>query len=388
MSSPKIEHIIIKYLTNEADVSDLDLLSEWIKNPDNEHKFDAFVKTHYETLVVMNEPDVESIKKDLHKKMKKHKSFFNNNVSQFLKYAAIIIVFFSLGYLFQKPENSTNNNVVLENELSLEEELITIQLDNGEIKTISEDATKNITNANGTIVGTHTGNLLEYKKDIPEEKLAYNTLKVPYGKRFQVVLSDGTKVYLNAGTSLKYPIKFLDGLSREVFLDGEAFFDVTKDTKHPFLVNASTINVKVLGTKFNMSSYPEDDIINTALVEGAVEVYETNLNVDSQHPAILKPGYKASWNKTNNSITIGKANLEQHTAWMNGRLVLEEVTFKNIQKKLERQYNVTIINNNEALDERRFTARFDEENIDDVMKSLSISASFTYTVENNQIIIN
>ena len=365
------------------------MLSEWIKVPENESIFDEYIKTHYEITVFMNDPNVENIKRDLLKRIKKDKNpFSKNNYIQLFKYAAIVVLFFGLGYIYQKSRGDTNQEVVNENVIVPKEEFITVQLDNGNIKVISEEGNDEIINANGLVIGKQRGNILAYGNTKTGDKLIYNTLTVPYGKRFQVVLSDGTKVHLNAGTSLKYPVKFLNGLSREVFLDGEAFFDVVKDTKHPFLVNTKSIDVKVLGTKFNVTSYPEDDFINTVLVEGAVEVFENNQDGDSNPSAILKPGYIATWNKQDKNITVEKADIEQYTAWMNGRLILNEVPFESIQKKLERQYNVIFVNNNKALNGRKFTARFDIESINQVMQSLSISASFNYTVVNNQIIIN
>lgn len=389
MDFQETEKAIVKYLTKEGDLSDLDFLSEWIKAPTNEIIFSEYANIHYEITVFMNDPNVESIKKNLLERMRKDKHPFRSyNFKRFFKYAALIIFCFGLGYIFQNNDEEATAKMANDPIITLDDAQITIQMDIGEVKIISESAAGNILNTKGLVVGKQSGNVLAYENNILDTKLIYNTLTVPYGKRFKIVLSDGTKVHLNAGTSLKYPRKFLKGVSREVYLDGEAYFDVVHDDNHPFIVNAKEVSVKVLGTEFNITSYPEDHDINTVLVEGEVEVYKGEKASNTSNPVLLKPGYQATWNKKDKNMTVKQADIEQFTAWMTSRLILDEETFENILKKLERQYNVSFINNNTALTNRRFTARFDIENIDQVMKSLSISASFKYTVKNNKIIIN
>ena len=143
-----------------------------------------------------------------------------------------------------------------------------------------------------------------------------------------------------------------------------------------------------MGTKFNVSSYPEDEYITTVLQEGAVGLYASNEPYDEDTVTVLDPGFMANWNISNDSIEIDKANTEIHTAWMDGKLILNGMMFNDILKKLERQYNVVFINNNKALENRRFTARFDVENIYQVLESFSYSASFNYKFDHNKIIIN
>ena len=135
-------------------------------------------------------------------------------------------------------------------------ESITIQLEDGNTQIINENRTSQLIDKNGNVLGQQSGNQLVYNSDVKNDVLVYNTLTVPYGKQFELQLSDGTNVHLNAGTSLKYPVKFVKGKNREVFLNGEAFFNVAKEVNHPFIVNANEIDVRVLGTQFNISSYP------------------------------------------------------------------------------------------------------------------------------------
>lgn len=143
-------------------------------------------------------------------------------------------------------------------------------MDDGSVKIINDANEAQIVNSNGSVIGIQKGNKMVYDGISASNELVYNELKVPYGKRFDIVLSDGTNVSLNAGTTIKYPVKFLPGKEREVYLmGGEAFFNVVKDTKHPFRVNAQELNVEVLGTKFNMAVYSEDESSDIVLVEGS-----------------------------------------------------------------------------------------------------------------------
>ena len=298
------------------------------------------------------------------------------------KYAALVILFLGIGYLYQSDYFTQKPKV------SIPANSITLQLENGNVQIINEDGTSQIVDDKGTVIGKQNGNKLTYNNEVDKGVLVYNTLTIPYGKRFEVTLSDGTTVNLNAGTSLKYPVKFIKGKNRQVFLNGEAYFNVFKDATHPFVVSANKINVRVLGTQFNVSSYPEDKNINTVLVEGSVSIYDKEASYSPKSATILKPGYKGTWDKTENNISVEKTDTNLYTAWMKGKIILREVAFKDILKKLERQYNVTFVNNYKELENRYFTANFDTESINQVMESFSNSATFNYTINKNQITIN
>jgi transmembrane sensor len=301
-----------------------------------------------------------------------------------LKYAAIFIGIVGIGYFFtSKIEFNSREELIVENKE------ITLQLDNGTTKTIDPVAEeKNILNSVGEVISVQKKGKLLYEGERKVEKLAYNQLRVPRGKRFEVVLSDGTKVHLNAGTSFKYPVKFIEGENREVYLEGEAYFVVAKDKNHPFIVNTSDIDIRVLGTQFNVSSYKDDDKINTVLVEGSVSVSKKMDAYNENNVTIIEPGFSAVWNKNQKKIELNKVNTEIHTSWISGKLVLKNTAFKNIRKKIERQYNVTIINHNKKLDNQIYNVNFDAENIQEILKTLNESFEINYKIVDNQIIIN
>jgi len=301
------------------------------------------------------------------------------------KYAAIAAVFagvITLGIFFQKNWHTTSD------ELVPARESVTLELDNGMIKTIGEEGTANILDAEGNVVGRQEGKELLYpgQNEAPQ-KLVYNTLTVPYGKKYGLRLSDGTKVYLNSGTSLRYPVSFIKGKERQVFLNGEAFFEVTTDTVHPFIVNAEKLNVQVLGTEFTVSNYPEDIQTDVVLVEGSVGMYKEGDMFNKTKDIVLTPGLKGSFNKSNGDIQTREVITSVYTSWVYGELVFRNMTFNNILKKLERHYNIRIINTNTELGEEEFNASFGNEPIEKVLQAFKTTYNIQYTVNENTVII-
>lgn len=309
-----------------------------------------------------------------------NKTNSNFPVRSLLKYAAVLTLFFGLlvGYLiYDKPAHVQEN---IEN-------AITLKLENGEVRQIAVGDLQTITNSNGGVLGKQKGSQLDYSYATQIEELVYNELFVPYGKKFSLVLSDGTLVHLNAGSSLKYPVKFIEGQPRQVYLKGEAFFDVYSDQGHPFVVSNEDMNIRVLGTKFNVSAYPEDREINTVLVEGSVSLYGPNEEYDKEKSALLEPGYKAEWDRFYKKVSYEKVDTDVYTGWMDGKLVLRKMPFDHILKKLQRQYEVVIDNKYKALDKRTFTATFDIETIQEVLKTFSEETPFEYEITGEHITI-
>lgn len=373
--------LINKYLSGNATEEEVEKIFKWIEtSSENKATFIKYKKTW--ALTIESSGDYELARQQVLIKIKRRKR--RKSLSKLWKYAAILIGF--IGIYFFVIQNKTTD--IQDGQLIIAEENIILELDNGKVKVIDANGKEKIIDKSGKIAGTQIGNLIDYKSENEVEELVYNKLTIPYGKKFQIVLSDGTKVHLNAGTSLKYPVKFIKGENRQVFLDGEAYFEVTKDESNPFVVSADEIDIRVLGTQFNVSSYPEDDHINTVLIEGAVSVYNKDEAYNPETTTILKPGFKAAWEKKNNQIVIEEADTEMYTAWINGRIIFRHTSFKNIIKKLERHYNVVIVNNNEALSNEQFAASFDIETIEQVFKSFNANYAIDYTIKNNQIIIN
>lgn len=390
MIPKNIEIVIIKYLTNEANSDELDSLCLWIGNPNNEKLFESYVKLHYEVRLVMSTPDIERIKKNLTRKIKKNRNpFYRYKFGTMLKYAAVVALVM-ITYFYQKSNIpvTTHQKSPSQTLLVPKNDAVTLVLDNGALQTIKPIEEGEIRDAEGNVIGVQKKSQLNYNKTLLRgEKLTYNTLNVPNGKRFDVILSDGTHVFLNAGTSLKYPVKFLKDSDRVVFLTGEAYFDVAKDKERPFIVHADKMKIRVLGTKFNISHYPEQKNINTVLVAGSVEIYD-DVQENGSTATLLTPGFKAQWSKLGHGTTIENVNTRDYTAWVEGKIIFRNSSFLKIRKTLERHFNVKINCNNKDLDQQLFDATFDIESIDEILEAFNKSYAIEYQIVDNQVIIN
>lgn len=204
-----------------------------------------------------------------------------------------------------------------------------------------------ITNDKGTIVAISKANeSLTYISNNQETKkeLKYNTLTVPRGGEYQLILPDGTKVWLNAESSLRYPTHFHD--KREVTLTGEAYFEVVKDNKHPFIVHSANNSIEVLGTKFNVSAYPDNNM-QTTLAEGKVKVSNLNTSV------ILLPNQQATIQESGN-INIKEVDARLFTSWAQGIYEFRQTDLQSITAQLSRWYDVDISFKNENLKQKLF----------------------------------
>lgn len=385
MKSSKGEKLLAKYLTDSITASELDDLMLLLEKQDTEDLLISSSKIDYAVRNNMSEYNTKRTEKLLLDKIRAEKNIlYRFKLKKKLKYAAAALLFISIGYFFHNSFNTVDTIDVT----TINKNEIILQLEDGNIKVLSEDGKEKVINEGGKIIGLQKGNQLVYNNKPAVERLVYNTLTVPYGKRFELKLSDGTHIFINSGTSLKYPVKFLKGEKRQVYLNGEAFFDVSKDADHPFIVNMNNVGVRVFGTKFNASSYPENEAVNTVLIEGSVSIFNNNRDYHEKTASLLKPGYLASWNKYSKEISIEKADLDMHTAWIEGRILFRHLPFKNIVRKLERHYDVTVMNNNKKLDEELFTASFDIETIEQVLETFRKNYNIDYSIINNQIIIN
>ena len=381
----KAEKLIVKYLTNSISAAEMDALTLWLNQPENSTVLHKYIEIGYAIDYNMSDYNTEKTKKNVLKKIQKDKKKgFRIKFKNSYKYAAVAVLFLCLGYYYHK--NFYSGQLPDENIIQ-KEGFITLELNDGTVKIVSEDGNTQVKDKKGNLVGNQKGTKITYDSNATVDKLIYNTLTVPYGKKFEIAMSDGTTAYLNSGSSLKYPIQFLDKGDREVFLKGEAFLKVAKDMSRPFIVKADELNIRVLGTEFNVSTYPEDTLTEVVLVGGAVSLYTDSQSFDIKSSTILSPGLKGSYDKTENSIATKPVITSVYTSWIEGELVFRNITFENILKKMERHYNVTIVNENKELSKEEFNASFAEEPIERILDYFEVTYGITYSIEKNMITI-
>ncbi|WP_268225200.1 FecR family protein [Sinomicrobium oceani] len=261
---------------------------------------------------------------------------------------------------------------------------ITLQLQDGTEQVIDEGDTRTITTETGQPLGNQEKHLLKYHNTQHNAtELVYNELKVPYGKNFELVLADGSHIYLNAGSTLRYPVQFLPDGPRNVYLMGEAFFDVASDKARPFTVHTDQMNTQVYGTRFNVTSYTNEGNTYTVLEEGSVGVYPPGADVPA--PVKIVPGQRAVME--GGSIAVEEVRVEKYVAWTRGELYFKNDAFSLILKKLERHFNVTIASNYPELDEREFTATFKGKTLEHILEAYQQYTPFRFSREGNTITI-
>ena len=215
-----------------------------------------------------------------------------------------------------------------------------------------------------------------------------NQLVIPYGNQSRVVLSDNTVVWLNAGSRLVYPTQFKDK-TREVMLFGEGFFEVTKNPEKPFIVKTSNLDIKVLGTKFNVSTYAEDNVIQTVLTEGSVAIRRNGAGL-FEKDIVMLPNQMASFNKMTNKTKIEEVDANYYSLWTKGLMSFDEIDFVRVIKKLERFYNISIKFSDQHKEFIRISGKLDlKRNRKEVMEYLEkVSESKFKQVNENQYTIN
>lgn len=200
------------------------------------------------------------------------------------------------------------------------------------------------------------------------------TIEAPVGSRIQMELGDGTKVWLNHNSKLIYPYRF-QGKNRKVFLTGEACFEVAHNKEVPFIVETNRLEVKATGTTFNVNAYPDDDVIETTLIEGKVIVYEKSSNREIK---AMSPDEYLKFDIKNNTFTVKSGNTAKYIAWKSGLLVFKNDPIIDIAKRLERWYNVKIEFTNEKVKELTYTATFADETLPQVLELMALATPVSY----------
>ena len=248
-----------------------------------------------------------------------------------------------------------------------------------------EDEKELVAEFDGTIISNNNKEVVynSSAKKVKRRKLQYNTIEIPRGGEYQLTLSDGTKVWLNSGTTIKYPVVFAKD-SREVFLyEGEAFFEVTENEDSPFIVHTSKMDVNVLGTSFNVRAYSDENQLATTLVTGKVIINQP----ENGKEYTLIPNEQAIF--SDRGIDINSVDVNKFIAWKDGRILFEENTLEEIFNDLSRWYNIDINYTNLEVKKLRFSIdvkRYDE--LGEILEILELTKKVKFEIEENSLRIN
>jgi len=233
--------------------------------------------------------------------------------------------------------------------------------------------------------------IIDNEKEIDLSKISssdeskMNEVVIPFGKKSQLILEDGTKVWLNAGSRMAFPTKFT-GNKREVFLEGEAYFEVAHDQKIPFIVNTAEINIKVLGTRFDLSAFRTDNLIETVLIEGKVAIKEQSALGLLKSETILSPNQKASFSLIDHSISVdNEPDVENTIAWTAGWFKFSQQSINDVLNKLQRYYNVQFVFDHEFSSADLITGKLDlKDDPERVIAALAVISKTRYVKQDTK----
>ena len=215
-------------------------------------------------------------------------------------------------------------------------------------------------------------------KNLPEELVMMQTVSSRQGMVTQFALADGTKVWLNSCSELQFPIRFT-GKVRDVRLKGEAFFEVTRNEKQPFRVNANELKIEVLGTTFDVVNFDDDSQSDVVLVSGKVALSSQDGQIRKDF-GIMKPGQRVIYKKEEKNIIAEEVNVDKYIAWRDGNLIFRDDSMEDVVKRLSRWFNVEITINDPEIKNYIYKATFRNENLIQVLNLLKLSAPIDYRV--------
>ncbi len=372
MSPSKIEELIERYNNGKASPEEVDLVETWYLN---------YRSTSKPIPAGVLEEDQKDSLNQIIGQIKNKPSGIN---WQQLSIAASILILLTTGLLFHFIKNEPARQAVAKNvgkpDLSPGGNKAILTLSNGQ-SIVLNGATNGILAKQGnTDINKVSSGAISYQGTsnmAPADAVIYNTATTPRGGQFQFILSDGTKVWLNSASSIKFPVAF-NGNERKVELTGEAYFEVAHDAKRPFRVISNQQQVEVLGTHFNINAYSDEDVINTTLLEGSVKVTSANTAIT------IVPGQQAQFK--DGKINVATVNADDAVAWKNGLFNFNDSSIEEVMKQLSRWYDVDIKYEGQ-LPSRRFSGEISRNvNASQILDILSFK-KIHYRIEGKSIIV-
>ncbi|MBN8859531.1 MAG: FecR domain-containing protein [Sphingobacteriales bacterium] len=392
MSNDRLKYLLERYAADASTPEETTELFEWIKNLKDDVLFKEKVKELW-TDHNLNEPLPQTDWNTIYTKITNVPVIGRRRIWPRIWAAAAIIASLSAGSYFMLNQQTNEQPIAVTKKPGSEYKLLpgtdraVLTLANGN-QIILDSA------GNGAL--TQEGNIkiiklddgrLSYNslKDKPQEVL-YNTISTPRGGQYQIVLSDGSKVWLNAASSLRFPVSFT-GDKRAVVLSGEGYFEVAHDAGKPFTVSVNGTEVHVLGTHFNINAYADEATVKTTLLEGSVKVSKGNTD------KMISPGEQAVTGNNDNvvdpEISIQQVDVDAVTAWKNGRFVFKGDNIQSVMRQLARWYNAEVSYEKNVTNEEFVgvinRSRYD--NIADILEMMGKTGTVSFAINGRHITV-
>lgn len=389
-----MKHLIVKLFTNSISEREREELLTWLQEGDNMSYLKNYIQNDYDLNRAMIKPDIdkafESLIKRIDSKEEKDQQpnetpvipIFRKSWFKYVAASCAVILLFSGYYFVDIFESFKNKQSIVHTPIEPGGSKAILTLNDGtELVLKKGKAYKNES------LSTNGEELDYIKTDIAHTEKSYNYLTIPRGGQFFLKLSDGTKVWLNSDTKIKYPVHFVDGETRKVeLLYGEAYFDVSPSTENKgssFVVNQDLQNIEVLGTEFNIKAYKEDDKIYTTLVEGAVAVS------NDSHTTLLKPNQQSIITGATPEITVSDVKVYSEVAWKDGVFNFRKKELQEVVQVLMRWYDVEIIIEDPTLKTYKFNGLLrKDQDLYDILKLINQTEKINYEKKDKKIVLS
>ncbi|MBB6126131.1 FecR family protein [Mucilaginibacter lappiensis] len=401
MNKARLHNLLHQYLNGLISEADCIELLDYINNAGTDEIADAVIVdlVDLEKAPQFGEKQTDEIlqriqsdfrfKESPHVK-KEQASVFSIYKNKWLQIAAACFLLLMGGMLYVRRQSKSNTNTghfaaSPKTPILPGSSKAFLTMANGKIILLS-NATNGIlakTNS-GSVLKTRNGqivyNSIDGVKANNGQAIGDNILTTPKGGEYEVVLPDGTKVWLNAASSISYPVAFI-GHDRQVKLVGEAYFEVAKNKDKPFYVNINNVQVRVLGTHFNIEAYNDDEKIKTTLLEGAVQITKNDAH------STLAPGQQAVINKNSNSIIVSTADIDDAMAWKNGYFIFDHDNIQGIMKKVSRWYDVDVAYQGNFNDLKFGGTFYRSKSIEELLQHLESVGNIHLVIKGRRIIV-
>lgn len=387
-----IAELVSKYLMGDLTVTEQVYLDEWLSLAEENQEWfrlvtsDEFVVRKRQELKLI---DVQAGWRALSRKRARERKRYL--WIDFLRYACIFILVVSpVIYFFMQHTRECLDINAMRVEIQPGTPKAMLHMADGTIVDLATRSRDTLKELDGTLIGLH-GESIVYKNTGMAENIdtvgkadLYNELVVPHGGEFVLTLSDGTLVCLNAGSKLRFPVRF-NGDTRHVELEGEGYFQVVRNEKMPFVVRASGMDVAVLGTEFNISNYPENAEVQATLIKGAVKV----INLKDENSFVLKPGEQAVLDKQNGKMTVAEVDVSYAIAWKEGCLRFRDRPLKEIMDFIARWYDVDVVYEDEEVKDYLFGCNFDRhETIEPLLGFFERTGTVHFRIKGRKIVVS
>lgn len=382
MPNERLTYLFFRYFEKTASKEELDELALLLNRPENEEAVKLLMEEAYKTFEpkknVLGDAQSETLLANIQAAQTpaRRRSIWWRATAA----AAAVVLLLSAGWwAFNRQTPETAAGIQQKQDILPGSNKAVLVLSDGSVITLDSAGNQVIRQGN-TVISQRNGQLLYAAGDANAAAVSYNTLTTPRGGQFVITLPDGSKAWLNAASSVRFPTAFT-GKERKVEMTGEVYFEIAKDARKPFKVAVNDMTIEVLGTHFNVHAYTDENTLATTLLEGAVRLTK------GAETVFIKPGEQAQWKTGSKAFMIAHPELDQVMAWKNGYFRFNGDNIVDIMKQLSRWYDIEAVytGNMTMKDYEGYISR--KSNISEVLKMLELTEEVSFKIEGRKVTV-